>query len=79
MRHILAASATILLFASNAQAAEKVTRFWNLTSKTVMSLQLAPSGTEQFGDDLCKLDKDGSVDHDERLKITTLASGRYDA
>jgi hypothetical protein len=59
-------------------AAEKPIRFWNLTSATVTELRLAPAGSEKFGPDQCKNDKDGSVDHDERLQVTGVTPGRYD-
>jgi len=59
-------------------AAEKPIRFWNLTSATVTELRLAPAGSQNFGPDQCKNDKDGSVDHDERLPITGVTPGRYD-
>ena len=59
-------------------AAEKPVRFWNLTSATVTELRLASTGSEKFGPDQCKNDKDGSVDHDERLAITGVTPGRYD-
>ena len=39
---------------------------------------MAPAGSEQWGADQAKNDKDGSVDHDERLKITGVVSGPYD-
>ena len=45
-------------------------RFWNLTAYTMTSLQLSPSGEDAWGANQCENDKDGSVDHDERLKIT---------
>lgn len=61
-----------------ALAAEKPIRFWNLTSATVTELRLAPAGSQNFGPDQCKNDKDGSVDHDERLPITGVTPGRYD-
>jgi hypothetical protein len=63
---------------SQAFAAEKPIRFWNLTSATVTELRLAPAGSDKFGLDQCKNDKDGSVDHDERLPITGVTAGRYD-
>jgi hypothetical protein len=63
---------------SLAVAAEKPIRFWNLTSAMVTELRLAPAGSEQFGPDQCKNDKDGSVDHDERLPVTGVTPGRYD-
>ena len=59
-------------------AAEKPVRFWNLTSATVTELRLAPAGSDKFGADQCKNDRDGSVDHDERLPISDVAPGRYD-
>ena len=74
--------ALVLLAAPGASgagvAAEKPVRFWNLTSATVTELRLAPAGSEKFGPDQCRNDRDGSVDHDERLAITGIAPGRYD-
>lgn len=60
-------------------AAAKPTRFWNLTDNTITAFMLAPTGTDKFGSDQAKNDKDGSVDHDERLKIMNVATGAYDA
>lgn len=69
----------LCLFASlPALAADKPVRFWNLTMQTVTSLAIAKPGTKDFGPDFCKLDKDGSVDHDERLALAGVASGNYD-
>lgn len=61
-----------------ASAAEKPIRFWNLTSATVTELRLGAAGSGKFGPDQCKNDKDGSVDHDERLPINGVAPGQYD-
>jgi hypothetical protein len=61
------------------QAADRPTRFWNLTHATVQEFQLAPAGTTAWGPDQCKNDKDGAVDFDERLAVTGVESGRYDA
>jgi hypothetical protein len=60
-------------------AAAKDTRFWNLTSSTVKSLELAAAGTSAFGPNQCANDPDGEVDHDERVKVTGVATGAYDA
>ena len=60
-------------------ALAKDTRFWNLTSSTVRSLELAPAGTKAFGPNQCLNDPDGAVDHDERVKVTGVAAGLYDA
>ena len=60
----------VVFFAAGAAlAADKPIRFWNLTMQTVTSLQLAKAGTTDFGPDFCKSDKDGEVDHDERLNL----------
>jgi hypothetical protein len=55
------------------------TRLWNLTSGTIKEFRLAAAGTTNFGRNQCENDKDGTVDHDERLPILGVASGRYDA
>jgi len=60
-------------------AMAKDTQFWNLTSSTVKSLELARAGTSAFGPNQCANDPDGAVDHDERLKVTGVATGAYDA
>jgi hypothetical protein len=53
-------------------------RFWNLTRYTITQLQLSPAGKETWGPDQCRNDRDGTVDHDERLRITGIEPGRYD-
>ena len=53
-------------------------RFWNLTSSTISSVQLSASGKDAWGMNQCENDPDGSVDHDERLKITGVEPGKYD-
>jgi hypothetical protein len=73
------AAALMLLSVAPAIAADKPTRFWNLTSSTVTELRLAPAGADTFGDNQCLNDPDREVDHDERLKIMNVASGQYDA
>ena len=59
-------------------AAAKDTRFWNLILSTVTSLELAPAGTSAFGPNQCGSDSDEGVEHDERLKVTGVATGLYD-
>ena len=53
-------------------------RLWNLTLYTITALQLSPAGADTWGPDQCKNDRDGTVDHDERLRITGVEPGRYD-
>jgi hypothetical protein len=53
-------------------------RFWNLTLHTITQLRMSPAGESRWGPDQCQNDRDGTVDHDERLRITNIAPGRYD-
>jgi hypothetical protein len=53
-------------------------RFWNLTLHTITQLRMSPVGENQWGPDQCRNDRDGTVEHDERLRITGVAPGRYD-
>jgi hypothetical protein len=70
---VLVAATTI------ARAAERPIRFWNLTRNTITELYLAPAGTTNWGANQCKNDRDGTVDPDERLRITDTPPGLYDA
>ena len=75
-------STTVLalgVIASLAMAEGRPTRFWNLTRYTISEFYLAPAGTTSWGPNQCKNDKDGTVDADERLPITGVAPGAYDA
>lgn len=61
-----------------AGASAKDTQFWNLTVNTITSLQLSPPGKNEWGRNQTDNDRDRTVDHDERLKITDTAAGTYD-
>jgi hypothetical protein len=74
---VLAATSSVT--ASIALAAERPMRFWNLTRHTISEFYLAPAGTTNWGANQCKNDKDGTVDSDERLRITDTPPGVYDA
>jgi hypothetical protein len=78
IRWILAAALS-LASAGQLAAQGKGIRFWNLTTATVSSLQLSPAGKDNWGPNQTLNDKDGEVDHDERLRITGVEPGRYDA
>jgi hypothetical protein len=54
-------------------------RFWNLTLYTLTNLQFSSPGKDEWGSNQCKNDDDGTVDHNERLRIVGLTPGRYDA
>jgi hypothetical protein len=68
-------AAFLLLIATitSATAADGPIRFWNLTLHTISDFRLAPVGTTKWSD------KDGTVDSDERLRITGIEPGVYDA
>jgi hypothetical protein len=79
MRGVLLTSIAFGLVASFAAAQDrKGIRFWNLTLHTITTLQMSPAGKDSWGPDQCKNDRDGAVDHDERLRITGVEPGRYD-
>jgi hypothetical protein len=70
----------LLLLPFPAQAAERRgIRFWNLTLHTLTSLQFSPPSQNAWGKNQCENDNDKTVDHDERLRITGITPGRYDA
>ncbi|MQT11389.1 hypothetical protein [Segnochrobactrum spirostomi] len=77
MRAQIATALALIVIAGSANAAER-TRFWNLTSNTIEQLYLSAPGQNKYGEDLCKLDDDGSVDHDERLTLKGVSTGHYD-
>jgi len=62
-----------------AQAKGKGIRLWNLTTATISGFQLSPAGKNEWGPNQTLNDKDKEVDHDERLRITGVEPGRYDA
>jgi hypothetical protein len=79
MRVLLLASIAFALMGSSVAAQDrKGIRFWNLTLHTITTLQMSPAGTDIWGPDQCKNDRDGTVEHDERLRITGIEPGRYD-
>src|SRR5215472_14732928 len=75
---LLALIAFGLVGYSAAAQDRKGIRFWNLTLYTIASFQMSPAGKDSWGHDQCKNDRDGTVDHDERLRITGIEPGRYD-
>jgi hypothetical protein len=79
MRRIAAVLILLATMSSLAPAAERPMRFWNLTRHTISEFYLAPAGTTNWGANQCKNDRDGTVDSDERLRITETPPGTYDA
>lgn len=74
------AVAILATTAAHAQAKPgKGIRLWNLTTATISGFQLSPAGQDQWSSNLTLADKDKEVDHDERLRITGITPGRYDA
>jgi len=82
MLRMIAMTIALVLAASVAQAQSQKRsgmRVWNLTLYTLTSLQFSPPGQNAWGKNQCENDDDKTVDHDERLRITGLTPGRYDA
>ncbi len=82
MKHasIVAVALMLMVAAAQAQTTKRSgMRFWNLTLYTLTSLQFSPPGQNTWGKNQCENDDDKTVDHNERLRITGLTAGRYDA
>jgi hypothetical protein len=79
MRWIMASIVLLLVGTGALFAQGKGIRFWNLTSATISGFQLSPAGKNDWGPNQTLNDKDREVDHDERLRITGVEPGRYDA
>jgi V8-like Glu-specific endopeptidase len=77
MAKVMARIVFVLAFIATGAWA-KDTRFWNLTANTITSLQLSPAGKNDWGPNQADNDRDHTVDHDERLKITNATPGMYD-
>lgn len=78
MRWIMAL-AVLLAGVGGVAAQGKGIRLWNLTSSTISGFELSPAGKNSWGPNQTVNDKDKEVDHDERLRITGIEPGRYDA
>ena len=79
MRAALVAAIALAVISSAAAAQDRRgMRFWNLTLYTVTDLRMSPTGKDAWGPNQCENDRDGTVDHDERLRITGIQPGRYD-
>src|SRR5262249_31892726 len=79
MRIVLLASIAFALVGSSVLAQDrKGIRFWNLTLYTITAFQMSPAGTHNWGPDQCKNDRDGTVDHAERPRITRIEPGPYE-
>ena len=77
MRVVWLASIAFGLVGSSILAQDrKGIRFWNLTLYTITSFQMSPAAKDSWGPDQCKNDRDGIVDHDERLRISGVEPGR---
>jgi hypothetical protein len=79
MVRISIAVTAVLLSTSQSMAQGKGIRLWNLTTATISNFQLSPTGKDSWGPNQALNDRDKEVDHDERLRITGIEPGRYDA
>ncbi len=79
MRIVILATAMLIAGGGPLAAQGKGIRLWNLTTETISSFQLSAAGQNLWGPNQTLNDKDKEVDHDERLRITDVPPGRYDA
>jgi hypothetical protein len=78
-RTLIVVGVSLLALPGMVLAQGKGIRLWNLTSATIIGFELSPSGKTDWGANQTLNDKDKEVDHDERLRITGVEPGRYDA
>ena len=78
-RAMIIAGVLLLALPGELLAQGKGIRLWNLTTATISGFQLSPAGKNDWGPNQTLNDKDKEVDHDERLRITGVGPGRYDA
>jgi len=77
---ILAVALVLMVSAAQAQSSKRRgMQVWNLTLYTLTSLQFSPPGQNAWGKNQTENDDDKTVDHNERLRITGLTAGKYDA
>ena len=78
-RGLMAIGLALAVLPGSVQAQGKGIRFWNLTTATISGFELSPAGRNDWGPNQALNDRDKEVDHDERLRITGIEPGRYDA
>lgn len=76
MKRIVLAAAMAAVAAAPALA--KDLQFWNQTVHEFTSVMLAPAGTVNWSAEQTANDPDHAVSADERLRITGIATGKYD-
>ena len=79
LRALIAIVVLSITIPSALLAQGKGIRLWNLTTATITGFQLSPAGRTDWGPNQTLNDKDKEVDHDERLRLTGVEPGRYDA
>jgi len=78
-RPLIALAVCSVVLPGQLLAQGKGIRLWNLTTSTITGFELSPAGKNAWGPNQTLNDKDKEVDHDERLRITGIEPGRYDA
>jgi hypothetical protein len=79
MNRLIHAGLAFIVISSGAFAAERSTRFWNLTRQTISEFYLAPAGSTNWGDNQCKNDKDGSVESRGLFEVASSALAPLEA
>jgi hypothetical protein len=78
-RVLIAIGVLLIAMPSNLAAQGKGIRLWNLTTARMTGFELSTAGKRDWGPNQTLNDRDKEVDHDERLRITGVEPGRYDA
>jgi hypothetical protein len=78
-RALLVLVVVLLAAPTQSMGQGKGIRLWNLTTARMTGFELSPAGKSNWGPNQTLNDRDKTVDHDERLRITGVEPGRYDA
>src|SRR5690349_25032949 len=78
-RALMALAVASVILPAELLAQGKGIRLWNLTTATISGFELSPAGKNVWGPNQTLNDRDKEVDHDERLRITGVEPGLYDA
>jgi hypothetical protein len=78
-RALFALVVVLVAVPTSTMAQGKGIRLWNLTTARMTGFELSPAGKSDWGPNQTLNDRDKTVDHDERLRITGVEPGSYDA
>lgn len=68
----------LLICSAAVSSEDKSVLFLNRAGETIVKLQFAPTGATKWGPDQCQYEEDKGVEHNEKIPLHGVTSGRYD-